>query len=105
MNFKQKCERRFTRNVINDCLKVFSEKERRKSKENNEKKKEKEEGKKNKRIISFFISEYFRRISPLSEEEMEIFSELLKGYGERAVMKAISIVERGKERSFSYFQF
>ena len=76
-------------------MKVFSEKERRKSKENNEKRKK----------ISFFISEYFRRISPLSEEEMEIFSELLKGYGERAVMKAISIVERGKERSFSYFQF
>jgi len=82
-------------------LKVFSEKERRKSKENNEKKKEKEEGKKNKRIISFFISEYFRRISPLSDEEIDF---LLKRYGERAVMRAISIVERGKERSFSYFQ-
>ena len=96
----KKCERGFTKNVTNDCLKVLSEKERGKSKENNEKKKEKEKEK----IISFFISEYFRRISPLSEEEIEIFSELLKRYGERAVMRAISIVERGKERSFSYFQ-
>ena len=94
----EKCERGFTRNVTNDYLKVFSEKERRKSKENNEKKKEKE------KIISFFIGEYFRRISPLSEKEIEIFSELLKRYGERAVMRAISIVERDKERSFSYFQ-
>jgi len=94
----KKCERGFTRNVTNDYLKVFSEKERRKSKENNEKKKEKE------KIISFFIGEYFRRISPLSEKEREIFSELLKRYGERAVVRAISIVERGEERSFSYFQ-
>lgn len=98
----KKCERVFTRNVTNDCLKVLSEKEGRKSKENNEKKKEKEKEKE--KIISFFIGEYFRRISPLSEEEIEIFSELLKRYGERAVMRAISIVERGKERSFSYFQ-
>ena len=38
-NLSKKCERGFTRNVTNDCLKVFSEKERRKSKENNEKRK------------------------------------------------------------------
>lgn len=41
----KKCERGFTRNMTNDCLKVPSEKERRKSKENNEKKKKMKERK------------------------------------------------------------
>ena len=71
----RKCERDVTKNVIAESLKALPEKEKRASKENI---KEKFKEKKINNIFFKVLKEYFRRISPLSEEEIKIFSELLR---------------------------
>ena len=97
----RECEREVTKNVMAESLKALPEKEKQASKENI---KEKDKEKKINDIFFKALKEYFRRISPLSKEEIKIFLELLRKYGERAVKRAISIVAKGNDRSFSYFQ-